>query len=41
MSLKKKFTDLVKEPNFVLIDLVLSGLILAGTLIVWLCLGGK
>lgn len=41
MNLKKKLADLTKEPNFFFIDLVLSGLILVGTLIVWLCLGGK
>ena len=41
MNLKKKLADLTKEPNFVFIDLVLCGLMLAGTLIVWLCVGGK
>ena len=40
-KLAEKFADLTKEPNFFFIDLVLCGLMLAGTLIVWLCVGGK
>lgn len=39
MSLKKKFADLVKEPNFVFIDLVLSGVMVVGAIIVWLMFG--
>ena len=36
MNLKKKFIDLVKEPNFVFIDLVSSGVMVVGAIIVWL-----
>lgn len=39
MNLKKKFTALLKEPNFVLIDLVLSGVMVVGAIIVWLVFG--
>ena len=39
MSLKKKFAALLKEPNFVLIDLVLSGVMVVGVIIVWLVFG--
>ena len=39
MSLKKKLTALVKEPNFALIDLVLSGMMVVGAIIVWLVFG--
>ena len=39
MSLKEKFADLVKEPNFVFIDLVLSGVMVVGAIIVWLVFG--
>lgn len=39
MNLKKKFTDLVKEPNFVFIDLVLSAAMVVGAVIVWLVFG--
>ena len=41
MNLKEKLIALTKEPNFVFIDLVLCGLMLVGTLIVWLCVGGR
>jgi hypothetical protein len=41
MSVKKKAIALLKEPNFVLIDLVLSGIMVAGAIIVWLMIGGK
>ena len=41
MNLKKKFADLVKEPNFVLIDLVMSVEMIVGAIIVWLVFGGK
>ena len=41
MNLKKKFAALLKEPNFVLIDLVLSGVMVVGAIIVWLMFGGK
>ena len=30
-----------QEPNFVFIDLVLSGVMIAGAIIVWLVFGGK
>jgi len=30
-----------QEPNFVFIDLVLSGVMIAGAIIAWLMLGGK
>lgn len=30
-----------QEPNFVLIDLVLSGVMIVGAIIVWLVFGGK
>lgn len=39
MNLKKKFADLVKEPNFAFIDLVLSGVMVVGAIIVWLVFG--
>ena len=39
MNLKKKFADLTKEPNFVLIDLVSSGVMVVGAIIVWLMFG--
>lgn len=39
MSLKKKFAALLKEPNFVLVDLVLSGVMVVGAIIVWLVFG--
>ena len=39
MSLKKKIIVLLKEPNFVLIDLVLSGIMVVGAIIVWLAFG--
>ena len=41
MSLKEKVTALTKEPNFVLIDLVLSAAMVIGAIIVWLLFGGK
>ena len=41
MNLKKKISALVKEPNFVLIDLVLSGVMIVGAIVVWLVFGGK
>lgn len=39
MNLKKKFTALLKEPNFIFIDLVLSGVMVVGAIIVWLVFG--
>ena len=39
MNLKKKLADLTKEPNFVLIDLVLSAVMVVGAIIVWLVFG--
>ena len=36
MSLKEKFKNLTKEPNFVFIDLVLSAVMVVGAIIVWL-----
>mgnify|MGYP007115435901 CR=1 FL=1 len=39
MSLRKKAVALLKEPNFVLIDLVLSGVMVVGAVIVWLVFG--
>lgn len=36
MNFKKKIADLVKEPNFAIIDLVLSGIMVVGAIIVWL-----
>lgn len=39
MNIKKKFAALLKEPNFVLIDLVLSGVMVVGAIIVWLVFG--
>ena len=41
MNLKEKIAALTKEPNFVLIDLVLSGVMIVGALVVWLMFGGK
>lgn len=41
MNREKKFAALLKEPNFVLIDLVLSGVMVVGAVIVWLVFGGK
>ena len=41
MNLKKKIAALTKEPNFVLIDLVLSGIMIVGAIVVWLVFGGK
>ena len=41
MSFKKKITALAKEPNFVFIDLVLSGVMIVGAIVVWLIFGGK
>ena len=41
MNLKKKFTDLLNEPNFAFIDLVLSGVMVIGAIVVWLMFGGK
>ena len=41
MNLKKKFAALLKEPNFVFIDLVSSGVMVVGAIIVWLVFGGK
>lgn len=41
MNLKKKITALVKEPSFALIDLVLSGAMIVGAIVVWLVFGGK
>lgn len=41
MSLKKKIAALTKEPNFVFIDLVLSGAMVIGAITVWLMFGGK
>ena len=39
MSLKEKLAALTKEPNFIFIDLVLSGVMVAGAIIVWLVFG--
>jgi hypothetical protein len=39
MSLKEKFTNLTKEPNFFFIDLVLSAVMVVGAIIVWLVFG--
>ena len=39
MSLKKKFADLTKEPNFVFIDLVMAVEMVVGAIIVWLVFG--
>lgn len=39
MNLKKKLTALVKEPNFAFIDLVLSGAMIVGAIVVWLVFG--
>jgi hypothetical protein len=39
MSLRKKAVALLKEPNFVLIDLVLSAAMVVGAIIVWLVFG--
>ena len=41
MNLKEKIAALVKEPNFVFIDLVLSGVMIVGAIVVWLVFGGK
>lgn len=41
MNLKEKLAALTKEPNFVFIDLCLSGAMIVGAIIVWLCVGGK
>lgn len=30
-----------RDPSFAFIDLVLSGMMVVGAIIVWLCLGGK
>lgn len=39
MNLKEKLADLTKEPNFVFIDLCLSGAMIVGAIIVWLVFG--
>lgn len=39
MNLKKKFAALLKEPNFFFIDLISSGVMVVGAIIVWLMFG--
>lgn len=41
MNFKKKIAALAKEPNFVFIDLVLSGAMIVGAIVVWIVFGGK
>ena len=41
MNLKEKIAALTKEPNFAFIDLVLSGVMIVGAIVVWLVFGGK